>query len=89
MNLIKQWADSYEPKDRDLIMLTVGKFLFMPVVYNEDEYYREQLNLIYGKKLIKRLFEPELNNLEKFCSLKKSKDKLHKYLTICGIKFKL
>lgn len=89
LNLIKQWADSYEPKDRDLIMLTVGKFLFMPVVYNEDEYYREQLNLIYGKKLIKRLFEPELNNLEKFCSLKKSKDKLHKYLTICGIKFKL
>lgn len=89
LNLIKQWSEAYESKVRDLLMLTVGKILFMPIVYNNNDDYKNQIDLIYEKKMIKKFFEPDLDLLEKICSLKKSKDKLHKYITLFGIKFRL
>ena len=86
---IKKWADSYDKKTSDLIMLTVGQILFRAWQYTKNEDYRKKIDKIFTKEQMAILIKPQLTFAQKILSLKKAKDKSYKIITIFGIQIKI
>ncbi|MBE6467090.1 MAG: glycosyltransferase family 2 protein [Alphaproteobacteria bacterium] len=85
---IKKWADSYDKKTSDLIMLTVGQILFRAWQYTKNENYRKKIDKIFTKEQMAILIKPQLTFAQKIFSLKKSKDKSYKIITFLGFQIK-
>ena len=86
---IKKWADSYDKKTSDLIMLTVGQILFRAWQYTKNEDYRKKIDKIFTKEQMAILIKPQLTFAQKIFSLKKAKDKSYKIITFLGFQIKL
>lgn len=89
LDKIKEWASSYNKEIYDLIMMTIGKILFIPALYAKDPSYCQKIKKIYNEQQINQLVMPNNMFIQNIFSIKKTKDKKYRIVTILGLKFKI
>lgn len=84
---IKKWAEKLDKNTAKQVMTTIGKILFMYDVFKKDAVYQQKIKEIYGEENIDSLIYGPYSFIQRIFSIKKSKDKKHKIITVLGIKF--